>query len=478
MRRTGIILATFAVCTTAQAADWYVDGAAEGTHDGSSWANAWTQTAEIAWGSVASNDTIHIAGGDYDAFTLSSGSEIAGVTIQIAQDAVSAAVFSGAATAWDDLDHCTINGWLNSTQMFRITRDTAVTQRSAVVRLRYCQNLTVRGVEVTHDQFYTNNTAAMDGFLVSNTYLPSNDLLLFEDCYVHGVTGDAVHCNTSGPGDGYDRYVFRRMHISKTGDDGFEVSGNFTVEDSVIDHADGGSLFGGHPDGVQSAINNDYVLLQRNRITGYTQNIFIGLSDGHVRVLNNIIYGDGATDGNAAGIVIGPKTTNSISGTIVVAHNTFADLWTYAAGRLNGLPELEGNSPGSVFWRNNLYWNCRYLAFAGAGIVDSSNGYGDAGDVQFYNAGSPISFPAAETRSLQDAVSLGDMGLDQADLYQLSLGDAAVNAGTNMFEFVTQDYWQTTRPRGAGWDIGAHEFGAIRTAPDDPPLRLWLGVPQ
>lgn len=34
------------------------------------------------------------------------------------------------------------------------------------------------------------------------------------------------------------------------------------------------------------------------------------------------------------------------------------------------------------------------------------------------------------------------------------------------------------RPRGAGWDIGAHEFGALRTAPDDPPLRLWLGVPE
>ena len=49
----------------AHAGDWYVDNAASGANNGTSWANAWRSPASVVWGSsgVKAGDTLYLSGG-------------------------------------------------------------------------------------------------------------------------------------------------------------------------------------------------------------------------------------------------------------------------------------------------------------------------------------------------------------------------------------------------------------------------------
>lgn len=59
------LLTTILVPRCLLAADWYVDNAATGSANGSSWVNAWIQPADVVWGGggVAAGDTLYISGG-------------------------------------------------------------------------------------------------------------------------------------------------------------------------------------------------------------------------------------------------------------------------------------------------------------------------------------------------------------------------------------------------------------------------------
>jgi hypothetical protein len=48
-------------CSTADGANWYIDNAATGSNNGTSWANAWTSISEIA--GVSAGDTVYFSGG-------------------------------------------------------------------------------------------------------------------------------------------------------------------------------------------------------------------------------------------------------------------------------------------------------------------------------------------------------------------------------------------------------------------------------
>src|ERR1044071_2031753 len=81
-----IVAATFA-------ANWYVDNAATGANNGTSWANAWNNPTNVVWSSVMPGDTVYVSGGSTQKiykdwmFIGKDGTPGNGITVKVGQEA-------------------------------------------------------------------------------------------------------------------------------------------------------------------------------------------------------------------------------------------------------------------------------------------------------------------------------------------------------------------------------------------------------
>src|SRR5215470_5699077 len=95
--RQGLIVFAVFMAGAAQAATWYVDNAASGANNGTSWSNAWKSFSAVVWGTggVKAGDTLFISGGSTqkiytETWSVGAGG-VAGSPIRIAIDATNAA---------------------------------------------------------------------------------------------------------------------------------------------------------------------------------------------------------------------------------------------------------------------------------------------------------------------------------------------------------------------------------------------------
>ena len=86
LARTTITLVLLGVLQSAQAATWYVDRAATGSNNGSSWGNAWTSISSASGPNVLPGDIVFISTGTYANFKPKNGASGNAITYKIGQE--------------------------------------------------------------------------------------------------------------------------------------------------------------------------------------------------------------------------------------------------------------------------------------------------------------------------------------------------------------------------------------------------------
>ena len=364
-----------------EAASWYVDSAASGANNGTSWTNAWTSLASAS--AVSAGDTVFISGGSsgtknypMPGFPKYGTSDGARVTYRIGQDAGhngGVAVFNGSGNFVNN-GNITVSGDAgDGKQHFRFSggsRPVNSPGGADNIRVSYvdCGSrnlgfLIQGGTNIEIDHITMIKTDGGDDYFAKGT--------------VSGSTWDVNkihHCHVMIP----------RKPGAGTGDDGIKTfeRGTSIYNNTIIGYET--TYTGGqHQDGIQPLAGSHlkyYNNVFRN-IGNYP--IFLCAYSGdfrHVRIYNNILSLDEATQ-NPLGIAIGPNGQTYAANhggvypafdDILVANNTIADYGSKLSITLDNPNETFSSVFTNCVVKNNLRINSGGLRLDAA-VAQSNN---------------------------------------------------------------------------------------------------------
>lgn len=325
----------FILCSiySGQAASWYLDNAATGADNGTSWVNAWRGTNTLNWASINPGDTLFISGGTAskiyteDLFmpNRKSGSAAGGyITIRIGQEPGhnGVAIFDGvhlmhSSTSefiWIDggrspsfvppTNHQqvisgpssitnNIGFWIRNLIGVKLLQNTdpvcwyfSIAPRN--MRYSYVEVSGLSNTLVSGSQDWRGSVLYVNA---SGGTTSSN--VVFEYLYLHdNVCAQFINSSRS-PGF-FDAVVFKFGHITRAGEDNFQIGGGgWTIRDSVIGehkgygkiHADMFQLTGSH----FKIYNNDLREINHSLLRFQTYpNGEVGLT-GELWYYNNIV---------------------------------------------------------------------------------------------------------------------------------------------------------------------------------------------
>jgi hypothetical protein len=476
MRALPLMMMCVLAASVNAATNWYVDSSATGTHDGTSWTNAWTALSQIS--GVAAGDTVLISGGPSGStrsYNLGStswhpASGVAGnpVTYKIGQDSAhnGVAQFSiGSAQHFvtGSIQNVIISGDAGDGQKhFQIIQAVRGFDCSGSVNFRVSY---VSFPSANNKLFYINGGG------------PGIEL---DHCYVYKVQGtsnDDDSIITMGVyGTAYDQ--------NKIHDNEFHIpnSGNGTGDDGIQGATQGVSIYNNkivgyvvsayprtqHQDGWQPLMGS-YVKCYSNlfiNIANYP--VFGDAYDGdfiHCQIYNNIIIitdaGIQASD-PPQGIAIGPdgSSFNHLQGRwpqftdIVVANNLIADYGSHGAINLR-------NNPG----QSSTFSQCRVVNNS----VINSGGIGAASTV--VTAANIVIHLSSGAGHFVSYTPLG-----ASSNFHLVATDSAFRVqGTNLSSYFSTDKDGKLRAPSGAWDIGPYVYSAYNAPP--PPVNLRVTSP-
>ncbi|HQE93214.1 MAG TPA: right-handed parallel beta-helix repeat-containing protein [Anaerolineae bacterium] len=520
---TGVSGASLAVTPPARAAGtaWYVDNAATGANNGTSWTDAWSSFANIAWSSVQPGDTIYISGGNngktyQEPLRIGAdGAAGAPITIRVGQDPG----HNGLVTISNPNDsntvpfgtgiyvgrnHITIDGNYAGMQRLRVTGC-----RDAGIYVYYAHHVLVTYLEIDNNGNDENaySDAGVYALIGTVTEIP---FLEVSHCRIHDNWQDQLALSSGAPEQQYGQFLIHHNEIYNLSDDGLEGGSGVDFYNNVLH----GLIDGkgrGHPDGIQllgghGRIYNNvfYDMYHPTKVANayiyyelYYDNSPV--QECCVRIYNNLIYHTfPAKDPDyLRGITFSTrKNVTSISDAII-ANNTliglpFGALTVAFANDAGALPAVK-----DIYVLNNILHNIPTgdvgkspWGFGPAESTWTAGAYGAGADVTIdYNivsageqGGTYTGFKGnwwsydtfkANTGCQAHITGNPDPLLDVA--YQPTDGSPAVEAGVDLSAYFTTDQAGHARPQGAAWDIGAYEFVPALTlhgAPADRAIRL------
>lgn len=425
------LLTIFLVCDS-YAANWYLDAAAGGSGNGTSWSNAWEDPSQVVWGAngVKAGDTLFISGGTdtktYSSALVINASGVEGlpIRIRVGQDPGhnGAAILPG--ISYNSEQFIVVDG----------SRDPNFEKPKSVWNIEQIKtNLGIRltrpdglGVFVNGDGGMNNSfrwvevgpigTSENVGRIHGIRFLNLTSLYNWkiEYCWFHDIQNDAINHNaTENNPEYFDALTIRWSLIERTGDDGIQTSSNgITIENCFLrDHWDG--LYNGHPDQIQ----------------------FAGASMRYFKIVNNVIR----NKANSLIIAEHLVTENGQLGPMLIAGNIFYNTrdWVFK----------EIQAYGSTFnaWRPNNDVSVAKATWTGFYLLNNTF---------YYQRTIPFKVgrakPDGSTRSvweliIEDSAVRNNLMVDcryntDKDGAMIISGDGELGSGTNGVYYTTSDF--------------------------------------
>ncbi|MEZ4225803.1 MAG: right-handed parallel beta-helix repeat-containing protein [Polyangiaceae bacterium] len=486
MRSLALGLASFFVALSAQAADHYVDNAASGSNDGSSWSNAWKSLEDIDWGSVQPGETIYVSGGAdsktyFEQLTVGK-SGTAGSPI-----AIMAGRYSSSPSGHDG----------------RVVIDGGGTRSQSI----YVQNksyVTLKGFECAHASkgIYVEdnaNTIILDSMDIhdyqgqagimlngANSYTVDNVTIrnskIVSPAMYDGET-DTIYIQRAQRTTIHDNYVHQRNQDPKAHTDalqaylasGFVIYNNYFINDSVFSPEGGGTPIILGSEGTNPVIiYNNYLYMGGvwDPTGNHNSALWTRWYDNDPMpptwVIHNTI------------VVAGPRCRNFIQEYDAVTVNNIFAVFN-ASGSLANLEESLPHAIPVDDIRNNLFWR----SSGGPGFSGQFTGKGQTGSVSGWTdwvntyGGTGVN---ADPLFVDDFIHTFGDGTDEGALDgELQSGSPAIDKGEDakpLIDTLNSTYglnlpWADIygNPRDSTPTIGAYEYceGASCAKPDGGP---------
>lgn len=447
-----LILSLLLLCTPAFAAtNWYVDPAASGADNGTSWTDAWTSISSIS-SSVSPGDTVYISGGstsqtyNVSGWTPISGDASGVITYRVGQDAGhnGTVIFNGG-TNWlsGSFQYVTISGDMNGDGLYHMK----VQNYSDFVWLASSgtvSHVTLRRIwfpsMVAGIRFAGATTTAVDfdALKLEKVYYGSNG---WADDVIYGLMGNAFDTNSV-----HDCYISIQANNgdSAWGDDGLKWPSGLDFYDNHVkvnltsSYPDGGGAQ--HSDVFQ--MGGSYMKIYDNifedvgESIAYQDNFDTVDSIHGIYIYNNLFVNSHAPGSDVArGIDIQPE--GSGVGTtftdVIIANNDFVD-WTTGVFLVR-FDQI--TSCTNCVIENNIAYNSPLGYSVGSVPVTISN-----------NVSSSVNF-----------VSYTEFSSGTNDLHLTSDNSSVIGQGLNLSTYFTTDKDGNARASSGAWDIGAYVYG-------------------
>ena len=436
---------------------YYVDRDASGTtHDGRSWATAWTRFADIQWGSsgVGAGDTLFISGG------TTSKSYYERLRVRASGTAAARLVITKGQTAGHN-GKVIIDGEYQRSAGVHIEGDDYIT----VSHLDFKR--TINGNDGSRGDLYVRSS---NGITVDSCTMLSERAhggvhingygTPCRDCVVRNCTITTPAASLSGQTDG----VYSQYDIDSL----FENNTIIISNQNPSPHCDAFQCF----KSTSVTIRNNYCE-QDNRKGANAQGIFLSNTAGTSWIYNNVCVGDYATSS-----LLKFRITDGSAGAVRIYNNTI----------VGGQYYLVYSDSADMVMKNNLFYatgvgiaNIPVLRFGNDVRITNPSSI-NHNLIYSANSSDLVQYSgSARNWSEWQALGVDANGLNVAPQltsdHRPQPNSPLIDAGADLRSVgVTTDLAGVTRPQLLRFDIGAYEHGSGTEPP--PPLPTELPAPS